>query len=64
MCVSRQKESVGEGNVDWVAFDYAMAGGWALCDDGADGGDGVGDGLSEGWRGGAGWGLRCEWGGV
>lgn len=54
---------VGEGDVDWVAFDYAVAGGWGLRDDGADGGDGVGDGLGEGWGGGAGWGLRREWGG-
>lgn len=34
---------VGEGDVDGVAFDDAMAGGWGLGDDGADGGDGVRD---------------------
>lgn len=54
---NRRQGLVGEGDVDWVSFDYAVAGGWGLRDDGADGGDGVGDGLGEGWGGGVGWGL-------
>ena len=39
---------VGEGDVDGIAFDDAMAGGRGLGDDGADGGDGVGDGFGGG----------------
>ena len=45
---------VGEGDVDGVAFDDAVACGWGLGDDRADGGDGVGDGFGEGRGGGAG----------
>jgi hypothetical protein len=43
--VERLWGSVGEGDVDGIAFDDAMACGWGLGDDGADGGDGVGDGF-------------------
>jgi len=52
---------VGKGDVDGVAFDYAVAGGWSLADDGADGGDGAGDRFRV-ERGGARWGLSSEWG--
>ncbi|WP_353073711.1 hypothetical protein [Tunturiibacter gelidiferens] len=31
------RQLIGEGDVDWVAFDDAVAGGWGLRDDGADG---------------------------
>jgi len=43
--------------VDGVPFDDAVAGGWGLADDGANGGDRVGYGFGEGWHCCAWWGL-------
>ena len=39
---------IGEGDVDWIALDYAVAGGRVLRDDGAYGGDRMRDGFGGG----------------
>jgi len=58
------KGLVGEGDVDCVAFDDAVAGGWGLGYDCAYGGDRMRDGLGGGGCGCAGWGLWGDGSGV